>query len=161
MSGRRADERTVDREALLPSPCGRVHSRRPAHLQLVLIGGIVRRPVAARVLALGIDLVGLDTAWRSTRPSTRRWLDGDDSAITRSGGSGPRQRAGLGPHEHPRDRNRNTLWDTLNLTATPRQYLSRVMRSSNFRLLLLQQSSIGWGLAAGGRGSASGPLRIW
>ncbi|WP_245805031.1 2,4-dienoyl-CoA reductase [Amycolatopsis australiensis] len=79
MSGRAADARTQAREAYFLTLAEELARTSP--LPLMLTGGIVRRPVAERVLAGGIDLVGMGTALAVDPDLPAKWRRGQDAAV--------------------------------------------------------------------------------
>jgi 2,4-dienoyl-CoA reductase-like NADH-dependent reductase (Old Yellow Enzyme family) len=77
MSGRPADARTVAREAyFLELATGLVES---SPLPLMLTGGISQRRTAERVLAAGVELIGMGTALAVTPELPNRWRDGGEA----------------------------------------------------------------------------------
>jgi 2,4-dienoyl-CoA reductase-like NADH-dependent reductase (Old Yellow Enzyme family) len=74
MSGRPADSRTTAREAYFLELAAELATSSP--LPLMLTGGITRRETAERVLASGVDLVGMATAIAVTPDLPNRWRAG-------------------------------------------------------------------------------------
>ncbi|MEW1776567.1 NADH:flavin oxidoreductase/NADH oxidase family protein [Streptomyces sp. NPDC086777] len=77
MSGRPADARTRAREAYFLDLARDLAAGSP--LPLMLTGGITRRETAERVLADGVDLVGIGTALAVTPDLPGRWRQGREA----------------------------------------------------------------------------------
>ncbi|TQN32190.1 2,4-dienoyl-CoA reductase-like NADH-dependent reductase (Old Yellow Enzyme family) [Haloactinospora alba] len=73
MTGRSADERTQAREAYFLDLARDMVETSP--LPLMLTGGITRRATADRVLANGVDLIGMGTSLAVTPDLPLRWRD--------------------------------------------------------------------------------------
>ena len=78
MSGRPADARTAAREAYFLDLAAGLAKSSP--LPLMLTGGITRRETAEKVLASGVDVVGMGTALAVTPDLARRWRAGERAA---------------------------------------------------------------------------------
>ncbi|GAA1793839.1 NADH:flavin oxidoreductase/NADH oxidase family protein [Leucobacter iarius] len=79
MSGRSADSRTLAREAYFLDLAGELVGTSP--IPLMLTGGIVRRPVAERVLASGVALVGMGSALAVDPDLPEEWRAGIDASV--------------------------------------------------------------------------------
>jgi 2,4-dienoyl-CoA reductase-like NADH-dependent reductase (Old Yellow Enzyme family) len=77
MAGRPADNRTAAREAYFLELATEL--ARESSLPLMLTGGITRRETAERVLASGVDVVGMGTAIAVTPDLPDRWRRGLES----------------------------------------------------------------------------------
>jgi 2,4-dienoyl-CoA reductase-like NADH-dependent reductase (Old Yellow Enzyme family) len=77
MSGRPADGRTAAREAYFLELASELAKTSP--LPLMLTGGITRRETAERVLASGVDVVGMATAIAVTPDLPERWRAGREA----------------------------------------------------------------------------------
>ena len=77
MAGRPADARTTEREAYFLELAGELANGSP--LPLMLTGGITRRETAERVLASGVELVGMATAVAVTPDLPNRWREGREA----------------------------------------------------------------------------------
>ncbi|MGY4719092.1 NADH:flavin oxidoreductase/NADH oxidase family protein [Naumannella huperziae] len=78
MTGNSADQRTTAREAYFLELAARLAATSP--LPLMLTGGIVRLPVAERVLADGIAVVGIGSALAVDPDLPRRWARAERQA---------------------------------------------------------------------------------
>jgi 2,4-dienoyl-CoA reductase-like NADH-dependent reductase (Old Yellow Enzyme family) len=76
MSGRPADDRTLSREAYFLDLASELAATSP--LPLMLTGGISQRDIAEKVLAGGVDIVGMATAMAVTPDLPNRWHAGED-----------------------------------------------------------------------------------
>ncbi|MEV7602651.1 NADH:flavin oxidoreductase/NADH oxidase family protein [Kitasatospora sp. NPDC089797] len=77
MTGRRADQRTQAREAYFLDLAEELVTTSP--LPLMLTGGITRRDTAERVLAGGVELIGIGTALAVTPDLPNRWVTGREA----------------------------------------------------------------------------------
>jgi 2,4-dienoyl-CoA reductase-like NADH-dependent reductase (Old Yellow Enzyme family) len=77
MAGRPADARTEAREAYFLELAGELAETSP--LPLMLTGGITRRETAEKVLARGVELVGMATAVAVTPELPNRWRAGGEA----------------------------------------------------------------------------------
>jgi 2,4-dienoyl-CoA reductase-like NADH-dependent reductase (Old Yellow Enzyme family) len=78
MAGRPADGRTAAREAYFLELAADL--ARTSSLPLMLTGGITRRETAEAVLASGVDIVGMGTAFAANPDLPRRWSRGDEAS---------------------------------------------------------------------------------
>jgi 2,4-dienoyl-CoA reductase-like NADH-dependent reductase (Old Yellow Enzyme family) len=108
MAGRPADDRTQAREAYFLELAADLAKTSP--LPLMLTGGITRRETAEEVLASGVELVGMATAWRSHQ------------SFRIAGGKGVKQSSGWsrspGRTRHSR-RPRTWRWSATRCAASP------------------------------------------
>jgi 2,4-dienoyl-CoA reductase-like NADH-dependent reductase (Old Yellow Enzyme family) len=77
MAGRPTDHRRKAREAYFLELAGQLAKTSP--LPLMLTGGITRRESAERVLASGVELVGMATAMAVTPELPKRWREGREA----------------------------------------------------------------------------------
>jgi 2,4-dienoyl-CoA reductase-like NADH-dependent reductase (Old Yellow Enzyme family) len=77
MTGRPADARTAAREAYFLDLATELVATSP--LPLMLTGGITRRETAEKVLAGGVEIVGMGTALALTPDLPNRWRDGREA----------------------------------------------------------------------------------
>ncbi len=78
MQGRARDQRTLDREAFFLTFAEQIAEAAP--MPLMLTGGITRRQTAERVLAAGIDVVGMGTALSLAPDLPDQWREAESIA---------------------------------------------------------------------------------